>query len=377
VKNQGKVSAFLVALGLSALSSLAHLSCDDSKGGEGEPNSGKLSSEGRAVLDSWATMALDGYGRFELDSRLLSEQVEELCAAPTESRLKSAKAAYDAARGSWLRLRTFGFGPEEDLPLRLGPKINFQPPRHEDIEDFLKLPDPLPSPDRTGAHLRGFPALEYVLYGPPSGSLESEGLEGGERGCEFLLNVSNDLYENAALLRHAWAIDGENFASELLNPAEERHYFETEHDALSGLVGRMGYAVENLRDREIRDPMGEALGDERLELIVSALSGRTLEDFRDQITGLEELYFGGDSGVGLSPYARSEGVNLDNAFRGAFAAVRDAIEAVEPSFAEALVSDRAAVAELDRTLEELRLLYQVDLSSGLKLSQIFNDVDGD
>jgi hypothetical protein len=76
----------------------------------------------------------------------------------------------------------------------------------------------------------------------------------------------------------------------------------------------MGYVIENLRDRDIREVWGEPGGKVREELIISRLSGRSLKDFRDTVSGIEALYWGTDEVPGLAAYGAQKGFDFDEDF---------------------------------------------------------------
>ncbi len=331
--------------------------------------------QGYQTLQSWGDHALSHYLGLNEEASRLSDVVGELCAlgasdAQFEETLSDVQDAYRDARAHWLLNRTFAFGPETDVPLRLGPKIDWQPPRHKDIELVLESEDALEDASLLGAQLRGFSPIEYLLFGN-----RAEGLAPESRSCEYLSLLAGDLARNAARLYQAWSPEGDNFVAVLNAEGGSSDVFDSSHDALSAIVNRLGYVIENLRDRDLSAPIGEE--GLRPELIVSRVSGQSLDDLRDTVFGVRLLSVAGPDAAGLTHFALSLDVEIEDELKKRFREVDEAIEALEPSLEKALVGQPERVAALDDALLNLQLFYQVRVIGALSLSQIFNDADGD
>lgn len=353
------------AYALLAISWLSAASCSEEK-----PEEASLSPVGLSVLEAWGDFAVSGYGEFAELALQLETEGNALCDGGTTGSLEAARSAYVNARIPWMRNRVFGFGPEVELPERWGPKIDFQPPRHDDLADYLASEDELKTPSKTGAHLRGFPALEYLLF-----SEQSETLQAGSRSCELLMLLGRDFAESSAELAKMWSPDQGNYVAQLGIDGGASLAFEGPHEALSGLVNRMGYVVENIRDQRLRDVVLD--GEVQTELVVSRLSSRALGDIKDSLDALDALYWGEEQRPGLSAYALDEGQDFDEQYREAMSLCRERLSELQPSLLDALESKPEQVSAFDETLAELQALYQVEFIGRLELSQIFNDVDGD
>lgn len=322
------------------------------------------------MLSSWGDFAVQGYGELATRAGELESEALLLCAEDGAGTLEAVREAYVQVRIPWMRNRVFGFGPEVELPERWGPKIDFQPPRHDDLAMYLASEEELKTPSKTGAHLRGFPALEYLLF-----SEQSETLAPGSRSCEFLGLLGTDFAESTAALATQWSPEGGNYVAQLAADGEASRAFEGPHEALSGLVNRMGYVVENIRDQRLRDVV--LSGEVQPDLIVSRLSSRALGDIKDSLEALDLLYWGTEEAPGLSAYARDEGQNFDEQYKAAMSLCQERLEALQPSLLEALETSPEQIAAFDEALADLQAIYQIDVIGRLQLSQIFNDVDGD
>ncbi len=80
--------------------------------------------------------------------------------------------------------------------------------------------------------------------------------------------------------------------------------------------------------------------------VESPFSGRSLEDLRDNLRGIELLYFGSEERglLSLDAYLLARGRHLTEAFRARLVACQDAIDAVPEPLEVAIASDPATVA---------------------------------
>ena len=356
----------MVIVAILSVAALAAAGCQDKTTKETFP------SVGYEVLETFGQHAVSHYAEVVEQAEQLHTATRNLCEEGDDEALDDAKDHYDSARQAWLENRAFAFGPEVEVPQRLGPKIDWQPPKYDDIDELLDDESELLKPSLLSAHLRGFSPIEYLLYGERSSDLMPD-----SRACDYLLLITEDLIENTETLYDVWSPEGENYVSVLNQSGGSSELFDSSHDALSAIVNRMGYVIENLRDRELRDPMGASGDAFRPELIVSRVSQRSLQDLRDTVSGIESLAMGRGAHPGLVDYASALGFEYRAELEQRFDEIAKAIDALEPSLERAFERDEAGVAELDEALENLQLFFQIQVIGELSLSQIFNDADGD
>jgi putative iron-regulated protein len=134
-----------------------------------------------------------------------------------------------------------------------------------------------------------------------------------------------------------------------------------------------------MRNDKLRKPLGGSVeGPPAPAAAESRFSGRSLEDLRDNLRGLELVYFGpGAGGPGLGSYLRSRGKDFDPYLTARFAAAMDAVDAVPEPFSVALAEDPRSIVRLIDALERLGLAIQVDVLNALAANVGFNDNDGD
>ena len=194
--------------------------------------------------------------------------------------------------------------------------------------------------------------------------------------CEYLSLVAADLRLNLDELHSAWSIDGGNYVSTLVDPTEEGD-FETRYDAVSGLVNRMGYLIENIRDLDLRNPLGDGADSVQLVEVNGLLSKTSLAQMEWALDTLELLFLGEEGTQGVNDYGSAIDVNLEPLFKELLADSREKLAAINAPFADALYEDREGVEELSDSLLKLQQFYQVDVIGQLGLRVFFSDADGD
>ena len=360
---RGIVVVALVAIGLGTGMSACGSKGDDSR---------------RALLASWGEhVILPGYRDFEAKAAALRDAGNALCQAPSSETLQAARSSWSDARAPWKRAEVFAFGPFKEEPLRLGPKIDFWPVRIDTVELVLAGAEPIAG-DTLGAAQKGMPVIEYLLFQPDVDLVA--GFSGNSRRCEYLAATTADLAVRAREMREAWDPDQGNYLAELVDAGSDDSMFESVHLALSEVVNRMAFTVENIRMDKLSRPLGDLTGGSpQPDKAESHLSGRSIEDIRDNLRGIELLYFGDGSAesIGLDAYARERGHDFAQAMQDELAAARAALDGIPEPLTRAILDDPDSVSQTIERLADLQRLIQVDILNALSLTPSFNDNDGD
>ncbi len=358
------------ALGLTGLGALWTVGCGAEMPPEPDMRADLLRSWGEHVI-------LPTFASFEEKTAQLRDASAALCESPSDETLEGAQTRWWEARAPWKRSQIFAFGPYEEEPLRLGPKIDFWPPRPLRVRDLLQGTGALAEADvaAMGAAERGMPAVEQLLYD----EAEPPGEVFVGRRCEYLLAATEDLHTSAAALREAWDPEGGNYLAELTKPGHGK-MFESIGESLSEVVNRMVFTLENARLDKLGRPLGDQAGGvPQPDLAESHFSGRSTEDLRDHLRGILALYDGGDDPeeLGLVDYAAARGYDVDAEMHSLVKSADEALRSIEPSLTLAVIEDPDQVRAAQTALEELQRFIQVDVINALGLTVNFNDNDGD
>lgn len=302
--------------------------------------------------------------------------------ATARTKLRTVRADYAKARDGWKACDAFAFGPYRDAPYRYGPKLDSYPVSAKDLGLFLTQEVATPAlVAEQGTGKRGLPVVELLLFERRSvdADLESFLDDGGEKRCAYLTSLTEDAQTLAESMVAAWH-DG--YADAVKTAGRGSEVFPLAHDALSELVNRMVYAVENLREGKLRRPAGLG-GDEPLpELFESHYSGRSARDAEAMLVGLQRLYLGEftpgttQDGFGMRDALLARGSDADRAVRAALDHAEKTLAGLD-SFEAALESGPAALSTLHDQLKVLQLALGVDVAGALGVTVTFNDTDGD
>lgn len=328
----------------------------------------------RQLLQSWTgDFLLAHYAAFGKKIADLAKASAALEDSPKADDLLNVQRAWRAARRPWKETEVFKFGPVADEPLRFGPKIDFWPVRPDMIESVLTGSDAIDADD-LGAAAKGFPAIEYLLF--VDGALA--GFREATRRYEYLRVLVDDLAVQAEGLKDAWAPDGGNYQSVLVDAGRGSEIYDTLSMALSEVVNRMGFTVENIR----ADKLGAGIaadGTPRPDKLESQFSGRAIRDIKDNLRGIELLFFGDEEQgiLALDDYLQHRGYHLGGRMRSELGSSREALSRINLPLSVAVVDEPGLVAEAIETLAGLQQLIQADVIGALSLSVRFNDADGD
>jgi len=323
-----------------------------------------------AVLEALADEVASGHYRdFEARAGLLSEATAALCAAPDEAALEAARDAWWSAKAPWQRAEIIHFGPTEEYPERLGPKLDDWPVNAEAVEALVAGEGGLTPGDfeEMGTATRGLPVVEYLLWEAP------DSLLGEARRCEVAAGAAADVAGNAALLAEVWDRDW----APALSGSEEATgaLYATPQAVIDEWANRMVYTVENIRAEKLGKPLGDSAGGEpQPDALESRPSGRSLTDARDALAGVGDVWSGVDRPgmIGLV-----EDAELSARIDALLAAALAALAAVPETLEHTIQGDTASAVAAQEALQALQVGLQVELAQALGVTVAFNDNDGD
>lgn len=334
----------------------------------------------RELLESWAqdflfpryAATLDGIADLDLAAQML-------CESPAPTTLTSAQDAWWQARAPWKQTEVFAFGPFQEEPLRLGPKIDAWPLRPAAVQTVLDgdLPLDVETLNTLGVYAKGFPAAEYLLFAP-MGEVTEEFLSEGRR-CQYLHAVIGDLALRVTQLDSAWQPGEGGYLLQLTGAGSERSQrYASLEKALGEIVNRMGFSVENIQVDKLGAPLGKLNGnDPRPQLAESTLSGRSIEDIRDNLRGIDALFVGSAEAPALNAYLMDDGYYVAATMQERMDSAQQALDAIDLPLTVALVDAREKVVVAQAELRKLQSFIQIDLLKALTLTLEFNDADGD
>jgi len=328
----------------------------------------------RELLASWTQdFLLAHYAEFTSKLEALRSESRALAGEPDDEALSRVQEAWREARRPWKETEVFKFGPVVEEPLRYGPKIDFWPARPDTVEGVLADTGSI-DPDALGAAAKGLPAVEYLLFSAGAG----DGFRESARRYEYLEVLIDDLIAQSQALAEAWDPEGGDYERELVEAGRGSSTYDTLSMALSEVVNRMGFTVENIR----ADKLGAGIapdGTPQPEKLESRFSARSISDIRDNLRGIEQLFFGDPEArvLALDDYLQHRGFRLAGRMRSELGDSRAALDRINLPLSVAIDENQDLVREAIDRLAGLQRLIQVDVIGALSLNVRFNDNDGD
>ena len=309
--------------------------------------------------------------------------------APTQENLNKACDDFIASRSWWERSEAFLFGAANDFgidphidswPLDL-PALQKYLDKAANIEELDGEDSDIVARTKLGQELLGFHGVEYILFedGKPrtAGSIS-------EKHLIYAIAVAGDLRNSCWQLLTAWA--GEEHASKL-NKELVKHILEdVELQVLVG--GQFSYGENMVKagqpgsiyrswinameaivsgcndicDEVGTSKIGSAHTGEDISYIESPYSQRSIHDFYDNITSVENVYLGGiegNRGASLHQYMQTHNKAMDAKVLKAIDNAKNAIKSMKAPFVlnytdAGCKTAMDACKALDETLSELK-----------------------
>jgi len=210
----------------------------------------------RQIATSVALPALDDVAA---SAGAMRSAIQVLAGAPSQEGLDAAREAWRAARVPWKEVEAFGFGPAADL--RLAVAMDQRPVDAAKIDLELAGTWALTEArvEALGANVKGFHAVEHLLFSGDLPSLTTDPL--APRRRDFLVALAQNLERKASDLRAAWAADGGGgYVTTLTEPGASNATYPTIKSSIDALVNESVFLSELIADDKLGKPSGTATG---------------------------------------------------------------------------------------------------------------------
>ncbi len=259
--------------------------------------------------------------------------------------------------------------------------VDWAPIEPERIERMLEKRDTLDAEylrEYLASTQRGLGAVEYVLFEDDAAVLSKLGEPGSIR-CQYLVALGDLVAEETAGALADWT--GENAEGR----AYATYFNGTAADSLIGksalneLVRTSVFMSRTITDMRL----GKAIGVDGVDADPTALLGgdghSIVEDMRNQVLGMQDVYLGGDAEAGMGVSALVQGISeeTDERMRNAFVSALAAIDGLEEPLRETIQSNPQAALDAHAALKQMQLTLSTDIVSLLDVTVGFADTDGD
>lgn len=353
-------SAFLYCLALGACS----------KSSDSGNTEGFTSIESDVVADFVNKTALPQYDSLVNAGKALNAAITTLNSNTTDANLQTAQAAWKAMRVVWERCEGFLIGPVEAYDY--DPNSDTWPTDYHQMDSLLTSGNSLGVSDiqNLPQTLRGYHPIEYLIFGE-GGTRTAAQLDA--RKLQYLVSLSADLLNNEVEpLLNSWTADPVNYSQQILTSGKGSTTYKTRQAFFLDIAGDNGMAgiCNEVGEQDEDGKMYNPYITRDSSLTESPYSGTSLNDFKNNIIGLQQVYMGLNGGKGLKDLVAAKNASLDNQMQTAIAAAVSSFDNISGSanerYEEAIFDKRAQVQQTMAQLNALQSLLENDLTNFIK-----------
>ncbi len=337
-----------------------------------------------ALRETTERVILPTYVELGARTAELSQQLDELRAAPAAVDLSVVRQAYLDARVPWEESQAFAFGPAADLHAEAG--IDQSPIDASKLEAELASESELSVKyvRGLGANKRGLHAIEYLLFPADDGELEAALLAddtAGERRRQFLSAAGQVVADSAGALLAAWDPEAGDYAGKFTRPGGPDSVATTVQAGLDTLLNEAVVLSEVVANVKLGAPLGATKGGKiDPSAQESERSGATSSDLLANLRGLRNLYLASrDEALApsLSALVHGRSPSADLHARAALSDAEAALQAMPEPFTRALQESPESVTAAYEAVKALKRVLATEVLGTLGASLKFSDNDGD
>ncbi|HKB09754.1 MAG TPA: imelysin family protein [Vicinamibacterales bacterium] len=325
----------------------------------------------RAMLDNIGRNVLaPAYADLAAKAAALSAASDALAAAPAASTLVAAQESWRQTLVAWRRAQLYAHGPVEELGIY--PRIQFWPPRRQNIERVLRGQQPLTEAaiQELGANSVGLSTLEVLLFeGGADAAAQAAAFNGdaGRRRREYARVLGHDVAAQTAKLAGTWQGKA-SYAATFGAGGQEQ---------LNVLVNDLVEAIEVGAANRLRLVL-ERHGEKqfRAELLEGGASGTSQTGLLALLTAGRAIALGG-TGIGLDDYLRKINRPIAARLETQFQKAIDAVRALDVPLDAAAATREAAVARAHEACHTLEVMLKTEVASTLGVTLTFKAKDAD
>ena len=309
----------------------------------------------------------------------LDASAAALAAQPSGDNLEAARDAWRSARAAWSRTEASWFGPAMDrrseslvaywLSKPNDPANQYPEPIRRRLADDGAI-DAAAVVEIFASTERGLHAVEYLLF-EPRGWILAQLADPASRYASYLLALTAVIADETAALRDEWRGEyGDQFAGR-----GDRAISESL--GLTELVRVSVFLTETIADMQIGAAIAARGGEPDPEAIPGGAGRHALEDIRQRLLGIQELYLGAPEGLGVSDLIAALSEQTDQRMRDAFADAQAALDDLQSPLKQTVADQTAELLAAHAAIVQLQRVMNTELVSLLGISVGFSDNDGD
>lgn len=328
--------------------------------------------------------AIPTYYNLDTAALALKNALNTLNSETTDANLTIAKTKWKSLRAIWEQSEGFLIGPVESEDY--DPNTDTWPTDYVQMDSLLSkhaTASTLLTEDEVAGldqALRGYHPIEYIIFGD-HGSRTATDLTIGQ--LAYMVGLAADLYDNNIHKLYLSWTSSSPYGDQLINAGNGSEDYAKVQDAImaiaNGMIDICNEVAQDGADGKINGPYIGNNGAGDPNLVESPYSGNSWTDFKNNITGAENVYLGLNGGVGLSSFVSQYSKDIDNTIKTQFTAAINSFDNLGSTYFEDAIlassgkrtlveQTRTAIKTLQATLES----KLTDQSSGLIVTYIKN-----
>jgi predicted lipoprotein len=328
-------------------------------------------------------LILPGYADLQTQVLNLQQAVEQFSTNPDQTNLEATRTACLLAYRSYQQVAMFGFGPATEQGFDLSERLNTWPTNTQGIADAIATGST--EVDSRFKSDVGFPAMEYLLFGP-IGSSDAELIAWFSTDANaaarktYLLALTTDVLAKTNSVYAAWEVGGDEFAVNTGNDVGS---------SLSLMTNALNFGYERMKNFKFKLPLGKLDGGMvQPDKVEGLYSGTSVELALTEAKAMRDFYLGvgrdGQDGTGFDDYLRCLQTGADtpdgllaDAIVEQFARVISSLEGLPDPLSETLTTDKAAIDASYLEQQQMVPLLKREMVSafGVRISYVDNDGD--
>lgn len=310
---------------------------------------------------------------FSNQANILEIEINNYVVNPTDNQLETVRDQWELTALAYAKVYAFNIGYVRNQFMHFA--LYNWPTTTNAVENFISDPSEITETyvQNLSPQAKTLAALEYLLFKTDLTATNIEFVN-SEKRRNYLKFTGKELKIQATRLVNIWSISGDNYSTTFIGNT---------NTGIQGSFNLLYNGLYNLIDTGKVTKIGKPAGLENSqntnpELTQAYFSNTSLAILKNNIKSVEEVYFN-TQGLGISDYVSHVADNeiLNTAIQTKINEVKIAIDAIQVPLFDAIASNPTEVAILHEKLNELGILFSVDVRSILSITITSTDNDGD
>jgi len=377
-----KLSSFLLPATTAILLSAIVFSCSKSGSNSGTTPGGGDGKD--SVLPNIGNnIILPAYQTLASTTNSLDSAITDFNTSPDNTKFTAVQTLFKTAYLSWQSVSEYDyFGPASTgQPVLAG--LNLFPTSSTTIETNITAGNNNVNAFANAA-AKGFPALDYLLFGPNSTMAAFSTDASAANRKAYLSAVSADIKTESAAALRGWQTSGGNYITTFINGAGN-----SVSSSLGLLINSLVQDFEIGKNDRLGIPLGKQPPGQVLPVLPNEVeayySGISVQLALAQLKAVQNIYLGAGAqgdGHGLEDYlvkaaAKYNGGLLADTIRVGFSSAVTGLQAIPDPFSVTIQNNAAPAIAVYTQYQKLVVLLKTDMPSSLGVLITFGDNDGD